>query len=1028
MSAEVAAINLGRVLATRAVSLWLAPRRRAQEADSSMADLIRFRVPGLRHQRGLERQFEDMADAVAARLEPLLAHEFRGLPDHERRAALDGVSDTFVRADLSDAAVIGADADPSELARAIRGAVPAPAGLSEAAAAFHEALFAESVDCYVRILKHLPVFTERAVTELLARTTTLAAEVARALDRLPVRSLYAPEGAGEDEVFRREYLELISGTLDEVELFSFASDRAPRTKLSVAYVSLRTGGGDSGRPSRRAAAPRGPGGAWSEEDQGEHGVRVEAALSDAPRVLLRGEAGSGKTTMLHWLAVTAARGAFTGALAGWNGLVPVVVKLRRYAGRGLPAPEALLDQLAGPLTGHMPRAWMDRLLSGGRVLLLVDGVDELPAGERREVRRWLRTLLAAYPHNRVVVTSRPAAAGRDWLRDEQFQPVLLDRMRPADLVVFVRQWHRAVREQGDRLPCEPEQLPDYERSLITRLQDRPHLQSLAASPLMAALLCALHLERRRQLPRSRMELYRTALEILLHRRDTERGVPGDLGVPLTLTDKLLLLQDLAWRLSDNNRSEIARDRAAEHVRGAISAMRHLEGADGAAVLDHLLVRSGVLRAPAEDRVDFVHRSFQEYLAAAEAASEDRIGNLVERAHLDLWHETIVMTAGHANRTQREELIEGVLARAAAEPRHARRLRLLAASCLETMPSVPDALVGPLDEALGSLVPPRRASEATSLSAVGPPVLRLLPASLRGESEAAVRALVRTTALIGGEGALHRLGQWTDDPRPTSQRELADAWEYFDPQDYARRVLSRMTLDKVWLSLTHAAQWQAMPLLAHARRIGVHHPFTRGLGAFVELGPLERLSVTDLRDDADLAPVASLTGLTALDAWGNVPLRDVGPLRELPDLEFLQLLNWSTCPAPDEISDVAKLRGLSLGRLPADVGLDSLRLGVRLSRLVLQGEGTPRGFTGLDRLERLTDLTLFGYDLRDWLPRLESGPPHLEQLVLHGCTLPEDLSGLGVLGCRTLRLSGCRTADGRPPRLDSVPEGIKVRSG
>ncbi|MFD6873026.1 MULTISPECIES: NACHT domain-containing protein [unclassified Streptomyces] len=1027
MSAEAAAINLGRVLATRAVSLWLGPRRRAQEADSPMSELIRFRVPGLRHQRGLERQFEDMADAVAARLEPLLAHEFRGLPDHERRAALDAVSDTFVRADLSDGAIIGADADPSELARGIRREVPAPAGLSEAAAAFHDALFAESVDCYVRILKHLPVFTERAVTELLSRTTTLAAEVARALDRLPVRSLYAPEGAGEDEAFLREYLELISGTLDEVELFSFASDRAPRTKLSVAYVSLRTGVGESGRPSRRAASPRGPAGAWAEE-RGEHGVRVEAALSEAPRVLLRGEAGSGKTTMLHWLAVTAARGAFTGALAGWNGLVPVVIKLRRYAGRGLPTPEALLDQLAGPLTGHMPRAWMDRLLSGGRVLLLVDGVDELPAGERREVRRWLRTLLAAYPQNRVVVTSRPAAAGRDWLRDERFRPVLLDRMRPADLVVFVRQWHRAVREQGDRLPCEPEQLPDYERSLITRLQDRPHLQSLAASPLMAALLCALHLERRRQLPRSRMELYRTALEILLHRRDTERGVPGDLGVPLTLTDKLLLLQDLAWRLSDNNRSEIARDRAAEHVRGAISAMRHLEEADGAAVLDHLLVRSGVLRAPAEDRVDFVHRSFQEYLAAAEAASEDRIGNLVERAHLDLWHETIVMTAGHANRTQREELIEGVLARAVAEPRHARRLRLLAASCLETMPSVPDAVAVPLDEALGSLIPPRRESEATSLSAVGPPVLRLLPPSLRGESEAAVRALVRTTALIGGEGALRRLGQWTEDPRHTSQRQLADVWEYFDPHDYARRVLSRIALDEIWLSLTHAAQWQAMPLLPHARRIAVHYPFARGLAAFKEMGELDGLSVTDLRDDADLAPVASFTGLTALDAWGNVALRDTGPLGELPDLEFLQLLNWNTCPGPDGIPGVARLRALSLGRLPADVELGSLGLGVRLRRLSLQGEGTPRGFTGLGTLESLTGLTLYGYDLRDWLPRLESGPPGLERLVLHRCTLPEDLSGLAVLGCRALRLDGCRTADGRPPRLDSLPEGIKVKGG
>ncbi|MCX5194153.1 NACHT domain-containing protein [Streptomyces sp. NBC_00249] len=1027
MSAEAAAINLGRVLATRAVSLWLGPRRREQEAASSMSELIRVRVSGLRYQRSLERQFEDMADAVAARLEPLLAHEFRGLAANERRAATDAVCDTFARADLSDEAVIGADADPAELARRIRRAVAVPPGLSEPALAFHEALFAESVDCYVRILRHLPVFTERAVTELLGRTTTLAAEVARALDRLPARSLYAPEGTGEDEAFRREYLALISETLDEVELFSFASERAPRTKLSVAYVSLRTSVGEGARRSRRIPSPRRSASAWAEEDEGGHGVRVEAALGEARRVLLRGEAGSGKTTLLQWLAVTAARGAFTGELAGWNGLVPVMVKLRRYAGRELPSPEALLDQTAGPLTGHMPKAWTDRLLSEGRVLLMVDGVDELPAGERRGVRQWLRNLLAAYPDNRVVVTSRPAAAGKDWLRTEEFQPVLLDRMRPADLVAFVRQWHQAVREQGDRLPCEPAQLPDYERSLITSLQDRPHLQSLAASPLLAALLCALHLERRRQLPRNRMELYRTALEILLHRRDTERGVPGDLDVSLTLTDKLRLLQDLAWRLSDNNRSEIARERAAGHVHAALGRMRHLDGVDGEAVLEHLLVRSGVLRAPAEDRVDFLHRSFQEYLAAAEAASEDRIGNLVERAHLDLWHETIVMTAGHANRTQREELVHGILARAAAEPRHTRRLRLLAASCLETMPSVPDAVSGPLDEALDALIPPRRMSEAASLAAVGAPVLRRLPDSLAGLSDAAVEALVRTASLIGGEQAMDRLGKWADTSHPAIRRHLVDCWESFESTEYARRVLKRLPLEDRVMFVTHPAQACALRELPEIRHVVFECPI-EGFSDLGLPGDLASLHMFELRGTMDLSPLRAYRRLQHLSLCGQVPLRDTAVLGDLAELETLTLL-WDSLPAPARTSLPPNIASLTLATLEQGADLAPLTSLAMLRELRIDGHGSPEGLLDLAGLESLQLLELGLYDLSTWPANVRSAAPELTTLTLQHCLLPDDLGILSALGpVRSLRLKECTTPDGRPPNLESVPEGIEVQTG
>ena len=113
--------------------------------------------------------------------------------------------------------------------------------------------------------------------------------------------------------------------------------------------------------------------------------------------------------MLSWLAVTAARRGFTGELTNWNDLVPFLIKLRRHAGRDLPKLEAFLDGTAGPLTGHMPLAWVDRQFTADRGLLMVDGVDELAASDRGKVRDWLRLLLHAYPATHVVITSRPTA-------------------------------------------------------------------------------------------------------------------------------------------------------------------------------------------------------------------------------------------------------------------------------------------------------------------------------------------------------------------------------------------------------------------------------------------------------------------------------------------------------------------------------------------------------------------------------------------------------------------------------------------
>ncbi|GAA4227918.1 hypothetical protein FHR32_000799 [Streptosporangium album] len=253
-------------------------------------------------------------------------------------------------------------------------------------------------------------------------------------------------------------------------------------------------------------------------------------------------------------------------------------------------------------------------------------------------------LLAAYPGTRTVVTSRPAAADTRWLDEEDFSPVALEPMTPTDLRELVRQWHAAMRGPPS-LPCASERLDEYEGALLARFESSPHLQMLASAPLLAAMLCALNLDRGKQLPCSRMGLYAAALELLLERRDAERGIAAE--VVLEPEQKVRVLQDLAWQLAVWGRSELSKATALKRVEEKIRTMPRVD-ATAEAVLDHLLQRSGVIREPVPGRIDFVHRTVQEYLAAKQATDDADVEPLVERAHLDQWRETVVMAAGHAN--------------------------------------------------------------------------------------------------------------------------------------------------------------------------------------------------------------------------------------------------------------------------------------------------------------------------------------------------------------------------------------------
>lgn len=978
---EVALLRTAGSVVTPTVKRWLGRRREQRERGTPLIELIGLGITDDLGVRRADRRIADIIDAVYERLQPLVRGRDQALPDNEVAAVLDAVADTLQAADLSDAAVFTDDVDPALMAARLRrqlSDIPARAGLNEAAAHLYGRILGECCTCLTQLVVQLGPFQGRATVQTLERLTTVADTLTQVLSRLPVTSLDAPTGTSHDTQFRTRYLTHLLTVLDHLELFGVDVHRYRlRTPLSIAYISLAVTGGNT-RRLRRSGFRWDPG--QLRQDGGGDGasVRAEQALGDAERVLLRGDAGSGKTTLLQWIAVTAARHEFTGELDKWNGRTPILLRLRDHVTQPLPPPERFLDLIAATIAGLMPPAWVHRQLSAGAILC-VDGVDEVPESQRRAVRDWLRGLLSAYPDLRVVVTSRPAAASARWLDAEGFTSVFLERMGPADVKALIRHWHQAVRRAGD-LPCEPHLLPRYEQRLLAQLDGSAHLQNLAGSPLLCAMLCALNLDRDSNLPRNRMDIYQAAIDMLLHRRDDKRGVHNPLP-ELTTGDQLQLLQEVAWWLTDNGRTELSREEAAARFGHRLAGIRHIT-APATAVLEHMIQRSGILREPIPDRIDFVHRTFQEYLAARDAADQGRAGALVKHAHLDTWRETIILAAGHANAPVRRELLGDLLALAEQQPQHARKLRLLAAACLETAPAVDPDILTRIRSYLRGLTP-RSLAEARSLAAVGEPLLAELPDDLSTLTESQAAATVQTAALINGPTALTTLARYASDPRPRVQRQLITAWEYFDPIDYADKILADAPLDNGEITIKNAALVPALPRLRHLTQTDIWIDQKLDLA---QLGDVPHLNGLTLLSwvAGSLDHLARHTTLSFVQLGGERQRLELGVLAALPNLTALYLHNLAADQDLTALAGLTKLTSLGvpgvavtgefLACLPALTALqiapppswnaDVLASLPRLETLVLPSAPEPAGgLSGLVRvlrqMDNLTDLYLWG---------------------------------------------------------------------
>jgi hypothetical protein len=177
---ESTALSLAKTIVLKAAGAWIVDRRTAEERKKELRALL---TPGFRRGAPEQRFLNEAVSELAS-----LGHEFRGLDDGDRAAALLAVHDVFKHADLTDRTLFAVDLDAVKLARRLRAGQPrakASAGLGEVGGAFYDAALDRCCDLYVRAVEQVPAFVGRASAEILNRLSGLPDQVAAQLSDLP---------------------------------------------------------------------------------------------------------------------------------------------------------------------------------------------------------------------------------------------------------------------------------------------------------------------------------------------------------------------------------------------------------------------------------------------------------------------------------------------------------------------------------------------------------------------------------------------------------------------------------------------------------------------------------------------------------------------------------------------------------------------------------------------------------------------------------------------------------------------------
>jgi hypothetical protein len=367
----------------------------------------------------------------------------------------------------------------------------------------------------------------------------------------------------------------------------------------------------------------------SQDSQKQLGIEV---ANKKQYLMVLGGPGAGKSTFLRKMGLEALKvkkGGFK------HSCIPVFIELKRFTSSEINIEKFIIEEFR-ICNFPDPEKFTAKALEQGKLLILLDGLDEVPSQNLNETINQIQNFVDKYDQNRFIASCRTAAYRGNFRR---FSDVAMADFDDEQIQQFINNWFQKEEDKQAKT--------DDKCWELLQKPENQAAKELAHTPLLLTFLCLVY-DRSQNFPNNRSVLYKNALRILLEEWAAEKRILRDeiyQGLHTELEE--VLLSKIAYTGFASNRlffsqSEIV-DQIKTFLAGNLNAPQHL---NGEAVLNAIAIQQGILVERARDVFSFSHLTLQEYLTA-QYIYDNRLVEKLVTEHLpdQRWKEVFLLVAG-----------------------------------------------------------------------------------------------------------------------------------------------------------------------------------------------------------------------------------------------------------------------------------------------------------------------------------------------------------------------------------------------
>ena len=371
------------------------------------------------------------------------------------------------------------------------------------------------------------------------------------------------------------------------------------------------------------------------------------AVQKYSKLRVLGKPGVGKTTFLQYLAIQCNQGEFA------PDQVPIFITLRNFTEESKATNEfSLLKYIRQEFltSGILDASVIETLLSAGRVLVLLDGMDEVINQQSNAVLSEIRRFSEKYHKNQFVATCRIASQK---LRLRGFTDVEIAPFTSEQIIAFAQKWFVTFTKTN----IQDGQAESVQFIQKLDLDENWQFRQLVVTPLFLHLACwVFHAQEK--FPTKRTDFYKQGLDLLLGKWDEARGIErDDIYRGFLLPQKLKLLSQIAAATFEQGQyffeQRIVEQYIGDYIQNLTDVPMDAEELqiESEAALKSMEAQHGLLAERARGIFSFSYLAFQEYFTARKIVASHNLEafgqaleGLVSHITDPHWHEIFLLTA------------------------------------------------------------------------------------------------------------------------------------------------------------------------------------------------------------------------------------------------------------------------------------------------------------------------------------------------------------------------------------------------